>query len=501
MNITRRKLILSAALASGALSLTGCEKLISHVTEEMGQTLPDRIAVADSQEIDYDFHLLSRAAYGHWPGDLERVRRMGADAWIEEQLLPENIDDTLCDLRARRFETIHHNPGTCYEYKKPVLREEIARHTLLRAVYSRRQLFEVMVGFWTDHLNINLEKGDCIYLKPTDDRQVIRAHALGRFRDLIRASATSPAMLVYLDGNQNKKSLPEDIPNENYARELLELHTVGVRGGYRQADVYEIARCLTGWQLRTKWRKGTIYFDSSLHDDGEKHVLGHTIPAGGGESDLDRVIDIVCNHPSTAKFISTKLVRRFVSDDPPQSLIEGAAKVFAQTDGDIKSVLRTILTSDEFKSSRGSKFKRPFHFIVSCLRATAADTHAHSPLIEYLARMGQGPFQHPTPDGYPDEAAPWLGTLLWRWNFAFALAASQIPSVSLSIESLASAIGGSVDSGLVPSKLLPHFIGRAGTPQEVNALAGYAGAESFSDEKRRAELLGLVLASPAFQRY
>jgi len=262
--------------------------------------IPDRLSAAVGQEIDADFHLLSRAAYGPWPGDLDRLRAMGRDGWIEEQLHPENIDDVLCDLRARRFETIHHHPGTCYEYKKPVLREEIARHTLLRAVYSRRQLFEVMVGFWTDHLNIDMEKGDCIYLKPSDDRLVIRAHALGRFRDLIRASATSPAMLVYLDGRENKKATPDDVPNENYARELLELHTLGVHGGYAQRDVSEIARSLTGWRLRTGWRKGTVYFDPSLHDDGEKLVLGHRSEAGGGPSDLERVIDIVCSHPSTA---------------------------------------------------------------------------------------------------------------------------------------------------------------------------------------------------------
>src|SRR6266540_2308765 len=301
---TRREWMKVAVVAGGALSaspaLVGCERVISRVTKEFGQTIPERVSVAGGSEIDPSFHLLSRASYGVWPGDLDRVRAMTAEAWIEEQLAPEKIDDALCDLRARRFETLHHEPGTCYEYKKSVLREEITRHTLLRAVYSRRQLFEVMVEFWTDHLNINLEKGDSIYLKPSDDRLVIHAHALGKFRDLIRASALSPAMLVYLDGKENRKAGPEDIPNENYARELLELHTLGVNGGYTQADVYEVARCLTGWRLRTKWRKGTVYFEPAWHDDGEKTVLGYRIPAGGGERDLDRVVEIVCDHPSTA---------------------------------------------------------------------------------------------------------------------------------------------------------------------------------------------------------
>ncbi|MGH8526402.1 MAG: DUF1800 domain-containing protein, partial [Gammaproteobacteria bacterium] len=328
MNHSRRALLKTLGLAGATLPLMGCERLISKVTQQMGQAIPAGLSVAEGQQIDPAFHLLSRAAYGPWPGDLDRVWTIGAEKWIEEQLAPDTIDDAACDLRARRFETIWHEPGTCYEYKKPVLREEITRHTLLRGVYSKRQLFEVMVGFWTDHLNIDLEKGDCIYLKPSDDRLVIRAHALGKFRELIRASATSPAMLVYLDGKENKKGSPGDVPNENYARELLELHTLGVDGGYTQLDVYEAARCLTGWRLRTGWRKGTVYFDASLHDDGEKRLLGQSIPAGGGAADLDRLVAIACRHRSTANHIAAKLVRRFVSEDVPASLVKRVAEVF-----------------------------------------------------------------------------------------------------------------------------------------------------------------------------
>jgi len=192
MDSTRRALIKALGLLGATLPFTACERLISSVTRQLGQSIPDRLTLANGSEIDPSFHLLSRAAYGPWPGDLDRVRAMGSEKWIEEQLNPQSIDDTVCDLRARRFETIWHEPGTCYEYKKSVLREDLTRHTLLRALYSKRQLLEVMVGFWTDHLNINLEKGDCIYLKPSDDRLVIRKHALGTFRELIRASATSP---------------------------------------------------------------------------------------------------------------------------------------------------------------------------------------------------------------------------------------------------------------------------------------------------------------------
>lgn len=493
MDLSRRQAIKSVALSAGALSLAGCERLVSRLSGELGQAVPEALSIPNGKTIDPAFHLLSRAAYGPWPGDIDRVRSIGAEAWIDEQLHPDQIDDKLCDLRARRFETLHHEPGTCYEYKKPVLREEITRHTLLRAVYSKRQLFEVMVSFWTDHLNINIEKGDCIYLKPSDDRLVVRAHALGRFRDLIRASATSPAMLVYLDGNQNKAG-PEGVPNENYARELLELHTLGVGGGYNQNDVYEVARCLTGWRLRTGWRRGTVYFDPTLHDDGEKQVLGQVIRAGGGEADLDRVVDIVCNHLSTARHIASKLVARFVSDEPPTTLVDHAARVFTETVGDIRSVVRIILTSEEFRSARGSKLKRPFHYIVSCLRALGADTHAHAPLIEYLTRMGQAPFQYPTPDGYPDKATSWVGTLLWRWNFALALASNDVPSVKVDLDRLAQALG-----GLTPDRALPHIVGRVGTTEENSALEAFlnGGPEELS---RRAELIGLILASPANQR-
>ena len=497
MTFTRRAWLRGSALAGGALATAGCERIISRVTHDFGQAIPARIGVAAEAAIDPGFHLLSRASYGVWPGDLDRLNAMGREAWIEEQLAPARLDDRLCDLRARRFETLHHDPGTCYEYKKPVLREEITRHTLLRAVYSRRQLFEVMVGFWSDHLNINLEKGDCIYLKPHDDRAVVRAHALGRFRDLIRASATSPAMLVYLDGKENRKAAPADIPNENYARELLELHTLGVHGGYTQSDVYEAARCLTGWRLRTTWRRGTVWFDPTQHDDGEKRVLGERIPAGGGAQDLDRLVGIVCGHPSTARHLATKLVRKFVADAPPASLVDRVARVFTATDGDIRAMLREILHADEFRAARGLRLKRPFHFIAGSLRALGADTHAHRPLIEYLLRMGQAPFQHPTPDGYPDEAASWTGTLLWRWNFALALAANQAPSVRVDAAALVRALGGDWR----PAALLPHFIGRAAAAEELRPLDEYVASTRLATDAQKAELLGLLLASPAFQRY
>lgn len=542
MKFSRRELLKTGVLIGASVPIAGCERIYSEVSQRLGQSIPDTVSVAHSANIDPVFHLLSRAGYGPWPGELQRAKQMGVEAWIDEQLQPEKLDDRACDLRARRFESLLIDPGNAYEFKKSVIRDDITRHTLLRAVYSKRQLFEAMVGFWTDHLNIYLEKGDCIYLKPSDDRLVIRKHALGNFHDMIKASAVSPAMLVYLDGKENKRGKQSDVPNENYARELLELHTLGVHGGYTQHDVYEVARCLTGWRLHSDWQKGKVYFDSSLHDDGEKHVFGTTIPAGGGEKDLDRVVELACNHPSTAKHIAGKLITRFVCDDPPQSLVDRIAAIFTSTGGDIKPMIRTILTSSEFQESRGTKFKRPLQYIASSLRIIGADTHAHQPLIEYLMRMGQAPFQYPTPDGYPDESQPWMGTLLWRWNFALDLASNRVPTVKVPVHELTHAIAragnttanpflgeakkkessqntaaargkdhqnaqnkpftaSSIAADFAPARLFQHFVGRCANRQELSAFENYIANCPITDESHQAELLGLILTSPAFQRF
>ena len=494
MHASRRQLLRTALLGGGGAVLTGCERLIREANQHLGEAVPERLELPEGGEIDPDFHLLSRAAFGPWPGDLARLKALGRTAWIDEQLQPAGVRDTACDLRAERFESLHFSAGDAYEFRKPVLREELTRHALLRAVYSRRQLFEVMVEFWTDHLNIDLEKGDCIYLKPSDDREVIRRHALGRFRDLIRASATSPAMLVYLDGQTNLvRRHSRDRPNENYARELLELHTLGVHGGYTQADVLEAARCLTGWTFDRKrffaLNQGESYFRADRHDDGEKRVLGHTIPAGGGPRDLELLVDIVCTHPSTARFIAGKLCRRFVGLEPPAALVERVAQAFIRTGGDIPSLLREILLSDEFFASRGQLLKRPFRLVVSSLRALAADTHADRPVLEPLQRMGHGLFQHPTPDGYPDEELPWMGTLMWRWNFGLALAGNRLRGARVDLPALERAVVGRSPERRT-ERWFRHLVGRLPAPEELRTL------EAAPAPAR----LGLILASPAFQR-
>lgn len=499
MESGRRHFLQSAALGSATTLLTGCERITTAINRQLlGEAVPSSLPVTAGADIDPDFHLLSRAAFGPWPGDLQRLREMGREAWLEEQLHPEHIQDTACDLRAERFESLYFSPGEAYEFRKPVLRDELTRHALLRAIYSRRQLLEVMVEFWSDHLNIDLEKGDCIYLKPSDDRDVIRKHALGRFRDLIRASATSPAMLVYLDGQTNKvRPGTGDRPNENYARELMELHTLGVHGGYSQEDVREAARCLSGWTFDSKrvfaLNQNESYFRPDWHDDGEKQVLGLRIPAGGGEKDVDRLVDIVCNHPSTARHIATKLCRRLVSPTPPARLVDEVSAVFSRSSGDIPSLLRSVFLSEEFMASRGQLLKRPFKFMVSALRALAADTHAEKPILEPLQRMGHGLFQYPTPDGYPDEDLPWMGTLMWRWNFALALASDKQPGCQTDLKPLAAALSPAANQPATTAHWFAYLTGRKPTREETEALDAPGSPSAASGP-------GLILASPAFQR-
>lgn len=491
MKLDRRHLLRLSTLAVGGL--TACDRGLSWLHRNvLEEALPTSVELPDGTQIDPDFHLLSRASFGPSLSDWQHLREIEREAWINQQLSPQDISDHACDLRAERFESLYFSPGDAFDFRKPVLREELTRHALLRAIYSRRQLFEVMVEFWTDHLNIDLEKGDCIYLKPSDDRDVIRRHALGNFQELIRASATSPAMLVYLDGKSNRiRSGTDDQPNENYARELLELHTLGVHGGYTQQDVIEAARCLSGWTFDSKRPFATnanaAFFESNWHDNGQKIVLGQVIPAGGGSQDIDRLIEIVCQHPSTARFIATKLCHRFVSLRPPLSLVESLAHRFTATKGDIKAVLRALFAAEEFQTSAGQLLKRPFKFMVSCLRALAADTHATKPILEPLSRMGHGLFQYPTPDGYPDEELPWMGTLMWRWNFALALASGQQPGARIDLAPIRRALGPPRDV----STWFRYLVGRRASPAELTALA---------DATEESQFLGLILASPAFQR-
>ncbi len=510
---SRREFVVTgaAALVFSAAILRIAQGWIKNAGQMLGfglsRPLDGPLTPPPNATIDPVAHVLNRLTFGPVPGDYAHVAAAGVDAFIEEQLAPETIDDTLCDRATARFTDLWCEPlGEHYEEDDESLPPILRRVTTLRAIYSRRQLFEVMCEFWSDHFNIDPGKGDCHWSKPGDDRDVIRRHALGNFRDMLRASALSPAMIWYLDGQANAVREPGDKPNENYARELMELHTLGVHGGYTQQDVMEVARCLTGWTLRSKkqdtrrwellnlkklaerpheWKpfnmRGEVHFEKECHDDNAKRVLGHEIPAGLGAGDIDRVIEIVASHPSTARYLATKLCTRFIADEPPTAAVDSVARAFSDSKGDIKTTLRALFATREFRASAGGKLKRPFHFVVSALRATNAHTDAQLPLLSYLEKMGQAPFRYPTPDGYPLEAGHWHATLLWRWKFALALANNQIGGTRIERTKLQRQIGSDV----------------AMMATVLNRQPGAAESDAFL---KSGDGLALLLASPVFQR-
>src|SRR2546429_4792677 len=505
-------------------------------------------------------HVLNRLGFGARPGDVERVRAMGVDNYVNAQLFPETIDDSATEARLQNLETLRMTTAQLYEkypqpgqllrqlqkkgelpsdlaaardnrvkgganaapgsasapkngeamsgemqgpdaakstdaaknkaaandanpmnnpeYRKavrdyfmennlrppPFMTGELQMSRILRAVYSERQLQEVMVDFWTNHFNVFAGKGADRWLLTSYDRDTIRPHTLGKFYDLLLADAQSPAMLFYLDNFQSlspNAQLPQPRPgaqqnplrnlrmsnnpqqqrpqqqqrrgiNENYARELMELHTLGVDGGYTQKDMQEDARCFTGWTIiaprgaglaaqavmnprmadMIRKNPGSFIFRPGVHDNGEKIVLGHKIPAGGGEKDGLLVLDILAHHPATAKFIATKLVRRFVSDEPPPALVDRVAQTFLKTAGAIREMLRTIFYSPEFNSPDAyrAKVKRPFELAVSAVRTIGADTNGGPQFHQWIARMGQPLYGFQTPNGYSDVAENWANT-------------------------------------------------------------------------------------------
>jgi uncharacterized protein (DUF1800 family) len=431
-------------------------------------------------------HVLNRLAFGPRPGDVQAVRAMGVDAWINRQLSPERIDNStiervlepLRSLRLTGGELIDAYPppgalqqrlaadGSLSAADSQRIREmgrqsyvilgEISTAKIARAVASERQLQEVMVDFWENHFNVFAGKDRTRYFIPEYSERVIRPHAMGSFRELLGAVAKSPAMLYYLDNWQSQadSGRPVLMPNgrvlgnrpqnpqqrrrglnENYARELMELHTLGVDGGYTQGDVVEVARALTGWTLDRGANGGEFLFRPFMHDAGSKTILGQYFPAGRGIEDGERVLDMLASHPSTARFIAFKLARRFVSDTPSAALVDRAAATFTRTKGDIGEVLRTIILSSEFfaSSSYRAKVKSPFEVVVSTLRVMGAQPDATPRLAQLVSRLGQPIYGHQAPNGYPETGDAWMntGAILNRINFGLAAATGRVPGVRL----------------------------------------------------------------------
>jgi uncharacterized protein (DUF1800 family) len=416
-------------------------------------------------------HTLNRLAFGPTPDDRQRVKRVGLGAWIEQQLQPQKTQNPQKTQKPQKPQKPQKSQKSQKTQKtqnememapdtvttNPVSRgrqvfSDLAEAKLLRAVYSERQLEEVLVDFWFNHFNVFGRKGRTEIYITEYERDVIRPHVLGNFRELVGATAKSPAMLVYLDNwmsadpnaaaarprPQARSQGRQRGLNENYARELLELHTLGVDGGYTQQDVVDVARALTGWTIGLPTQAVGFRFAPALHDRGEKRVLGHTIRAGGGIDDGERVLDIVSAHPSTAKHIAYKLAQRFVSDTPPPALVERAATRFRETKGDLREIVRTIVTSPEFFAPEAyrAKVKTPFEFVASALRATDAEVFSGMGVTRVLVEMGMPPYLCQPPTGYDETSEAWVssGALVNRMNFAVQLASNRLRGVRVPAE-------------------------------------------------------------------
>jgi uncharacterized protein (DUF1800 family) len=444
-------------------------------------------AAADDPAI---VHALNRLTYGPRPGDVDRVKAMGLQKWIDLQLTPSRIDNSALDAKLQRLETLTLDSETIQrDYAGPAMVErrqrqlenpnqpppdpsmmprgqasgvqrkarqvisDIEEAKLLRAIYSERQLEEVLVDFWFNHFNVFAGKGATRNYIGEYEREAIRPYVLGQFRDMLGATAKSPAMLFYLDNWLSSASASPASPargargiNENYARELLELHTLGVDGGYTQQDIVNVAKAFTGWTMQPRRGSGFM-FVPNRHERGDKVVLGHAIK-GGGIDEGERVLDIVAAHPSTARHIARKLAIRFVSDTPPAALVDRAAARFTATRGDLREVVRVILSSPEFSAAeaRRAKVKTPLEFVASALRATGADVRTALPLARTLRDMGMPLYFCQPPTGYEESATTWVtaGALVNRMNFAVDLSKNNVRGVRVPLteeQTLAMKIG------------------------------------------------------------
>ncbi len=563
-------------------------------------------------------HVLNRCGFGPRPGDVEWVEGIGLAAYMRQQLHPETIDDSALRAELARFDALNMSATELFrdfrdqqeankqkkieqadaekksgatmtvastnspsgqnarptQAKRPnggepprlsqIAVAELQDAKIISAVDSPRQLYEVLVDFWSNHFNIDVRKGPCRVLKVADERDVIRPHVFGKFRDLLGASAKSPAMLHYLDNFEN--SAPREISpneqrrrqqfvqqqnpsapvepvdnqpkkvgglNENYAREIMELHTLGVDGGYTQKDVQEVARCFTGWGIDPQ--TGLFVFAPRRHDNGAKTVLGHEIPANGGIQDGETVLDILASHPSTAKFISTELCRRLVADDPPPALVDRAAAVFRSTDGDLRAVVQTIIYSPEFFSPQAYrvKIKSPFEFAVSAVRATGRTIVSDDllPMNKRLAmeagatfdrnldrilnaprksldiaviEMGQPLFAYQAPTGYTEDSRKWVnaGALIARINFALALSEHKVVNVSAPPADLIRGVDSDKPDLVLDqlNRVLLH--GEMASATRVTLEKQISGKPGDNASTVNVpELTALVLGSPEFQRH
>ena len=400
------------------------------------------------------FHVLRRLTYGVSTESLDHMGAVGLDAWLAEQLAPDALDHAALDAKLAAFPALgltaaqlaaaYPSPS-----QEPGLQLRVA--SFLRQVHSPAQVFERMVELWSDHFNVPVTDTTSSWLKVVEDREVIRRHALGTFSDLLLASAQSPAMLLYLDNAVSVASAP----NENYGRELLELHTVGVDGGYTEADVKATARLLTGWTIDRS--TGLFRFDDRIHDKGALTIMGWVRPAGTAYQDHGRqFLQWLARHPKTARQVATKIARRFVGDQPDAGLVADLAAVYSANDTAIAPVLRALVAHPVFLASARKRFRRPLHQLAAVTRSLDADLRASTSTVDLQVlgglaiSLGQVPFNWPAPNGYPDAEGAWLttGGLLARWNAIGALC-SNLPQVVADWAKLAAGLGGKTPAQVV----------------------------------------------------
>ena len=510
---------------------------------------------------DSALHALDRLAYGPRPGEVDQVARTGVMRWIDRQLDPSSIrDDSLSGLE-RRFTILRESPADLARLFEQARQERVARQkagedkgaadgadlppkvrrfagefpdlAVVRAAYSERQLQEVMVDFWTNHFNVYAGKGIDRYLIPDYLEHVIRPRAMGNFADLLIATAESPAMLFYLDnwesvvpgavppnlaraeararfgrggrgGNPARlDSMAQRMPkgiNENYGRELMELHTLGVDGGYTQADVIAAARILTGWSIERPRQDPRFVFNDWAHDFGAKTVLGVAFPAGHGMDEGIRLLKMLAMHPATMHHVSWQLCRRFVADEPPDGCVDDAVAAWRKTNGDIRAVLTAIFHGPDFwaPGSESGKIKTPLEFVASALRASGAAPDTTFRLGQVVARLGEPLYQHVAPDGYPETQDDWVnsGTLLDRMNVAVGLAAGKLPGAWVDLDRVIpaqashEALLDEVNRQLLGGAMSSHT--RQVILDQIKDLTDPSAARTFA--------VGLALGGPDFQK-
>jgi uncharacterized protein (DUF1800 family) len=446
------------------------------------------------------------------PEELAIVR--GNDGEKKRQMLesmqPDRVEDMLIAMNQKERLRLFAPASSAIRREifllngpQQVVAYDLLDSKMLRAVESTRQLGEELDDFWFNHFNVYLDKGGDRFLVPEYERLAIRPHILGQFRDLLEATAKSPAMLFFLDNfesvrpdldaNDKKRKVKRGL-NENYGRELMELHTLGVNGGYTQKDVTEVARCFTGWTIQEPRKGGTFFYNDKLHDKGEKMVLGHVIKAGGGMEDGEQVLDILARHPSTAHFISRELAQRFVADNPPETLVNKMAQTFLSSNGSIREVLKTMLASKEFWSEGAyrAKIKSPFEMVASAARALDANVIDAWALAGQAGTLGEPLYRKLEPTGYSNLNSEWVNSaaLLGRMNFALQLAQNHVESVKVDVARF----------GADPAEVAQALMFRSMSPQTRAVIDQALQDNTDSKQKNPALVAGLVIGSPDFQK-